>query len=62
MAALPKGGMRMMEQWLASTDPDVRRIMKENLSKKRLGQMDSGWVARWRTKFAAGLTVGQRVG
>jgi len=33
-----------MERWLASTDKDVRRIMKANLKKNRLLKMDKTWV------------------
>jgi hypothetical protein len=44
IAALPEQGKRAMERWLASTDKDVRWIMKENLKKKRLIKMDSAWV------------------
>jgi len=32
---------------MASTDPDVRWIMKENLKKNRLLRMDADWVRRW---------------
>jgi hypothetical protein len=44
VAALPAQGQRAMEHWLPSTDKDVRWIMKENLKKKRLVQMDQAWV------------------
>lgn len=45
VAALPAQGKQAMEVWLSSTDKDVRRIMKENLKKKRLAKMDQVWVA-----------------
>jgi hypothetical protein len=48
VAALPDAGKRLMENWLASTDPDVRWIMRENLKKNRLVRMDAMWVDRWR--------------
>ena len=35
-----------MEKWLASPDPDIRWIMRENLKKNRLVKMDAAWVAR----------------
>ena len=47
-AALPDEGKPLMERWLASSDPDVRWIMLENLRKNRLVRMDAPWVARWR--------------
>jgi hypothetical protein len=47
VAALPEQGKRAMEKWLASTDPDVRWIMKENLKKNRLLRVDQDWVERW---------------
>jgi len=47
VAALPDAGKPLMEKWLASSDPDVRWIMRENLKKNRLAKMDTTWVARW---------------
>jgi len=44
VAALPSQGKGAMERWLSSADKDVRRIMKENLKKKRLVKMDKAWV------------------
>ena len=44
IAALPAEGKPAMEKWLISTNPDVRRIMKENLKKNRLIKMDAQWV------------------
>ncbi len=51
-AALPDDGKAMMEKWFASSDRDVRWIMKENLGKDRLVRMDARWVERWRNKLA----------
>jgi HEAT repeat protein len=48
VAALPEVGTPMMEQWCASKDKDVLWVMKENLKKKRLTNMDAEWVARWK--------------
>jgi hypothetical protein len=45
--ALPTEGKRRMERWFASTDKDVRWIMRENLKKNRLAQMDPAWVEEW---------------
>jgi hypothetical protein len=43
VAALPEAGTLALEKWLEDSDPDVRWIMCENLKKKRLAAMDSGW-------------------
>ncbi len=47
VASLPQEGKLAMEKWMASTDPDVCWIMKENLKKNRLRRMDQAWVQRW---------------
>lgn len=44
VAASPEIGKPMMETWLASTDPDLRWVMKQNLKKKRLLRADPDWV------------------
>ena len=36
VAALPEAGVPLMKKWLASPDPDVAWIMKENVKKNRL--------------------------
>jgi hypothetical protein len=46
VAALPEVGKPQMEKWLASPDPDIRWIMRENLKKNRLAKMDAQWVAQ----------------
>lgn len=46
VVAAPELGKPLMERWLASHDPDIRWIMRENLAKKRLIRMDAAWVAR----------------
>jgi HEAT repeat protein len=48
VVALPGEGKAAMEKWLASNDPDVRWIMRENLKKDRLARMDREWTERWR--------------
>ena len=53
VAALPGEGKPLMEKWLASPDPDIRWIMRENLKKNRLVRMDAAWVARWRRRWTA---------
>jgi hypothetical protein len=44
VAALPIEGKPVMEKWVASKNPDVQWIMKENLKKNRLIKMDATWV------------------
>jgi hypothetical protein len=53
VAALPGEGKRAMATWLATCDPDIRRIMAENLKKARLGRMDPAWVARAKARLAS---------
>lgn len=50
VVALPDAGKPLMEKWLASLDPDIRWIMRENLKKNRLAKMDADWVSKWVTK------------
>ena len=45
VVALPDAGKPLMEKWLASSDPDIRWIMHENLKKNRLIKVDAAWVA-----------------
>jgi hypothetical protein len=47
VAASPVEGKRCMERWFASADKDVRWLMRENLKKNRLAQMDPAWVQKW---------------
>ena len=51
VSALPEPGKEMMERWFASDDRDVRWIMKQNLSKKRLERADAAWVAAWKSQL-----------
>ena len=53
VVALPAVGTRMMERWFQSQDPDVRWIMRENLTKKRLYRMDPDWVRQWQAALEA---------
>ena len=46
VVADPVDGKRALERWARSADPDVRWIVRENLRKRRLSLMDSGWTAR----------------
>jgi hypothetical protein len=54
VAALPDPGMRRMERWFSSPDPDVRWILRENLGKKRLSRLDPAWVLRAQAALASG--------
>lgn len=51
VAASPEAGKQAMARWFDSPDPDVRRVMKENLQKKRLARMDTAWVAAAQAKI-----------
>jgi len=51
VSAAPKDGVRIMERWFTSSDPDVRWIMRENLKKKRLERLDPEWTHRWLKTF-----------
>jgi hypothetical protein len=51
VAALPEEGRKIIEKWLASPNPDVRWIMKENLKKNRLVKMDPTWVKACRARL-----------
>ncbi|HEY3312985.1 MAG TPA: hypothetical protein VGK00_15195 [Anaerolineales bacterium] len=53
VAALPGPGKPLMETWLASTDVDIRWIMRENLKKNRLLKTDPAWVRRCQAEFLA---------
>jgi len=49
VAAAPGPGKQLMEKWLASPDPILRRTMQENLKKNRLARTDPAWVAKWKS-------------
>jgi hypothetical protein len=46
VVAAPERGKALLEKWAAVDDPNARRIVRENLSKKRLVRLDAGWTAR----------------
>jgi len=52
VVALPAKGKPIMEKWLGSDNADIRHIMKDNLSKKRIIKMDADWVGRWSRESA----------
>lgn len=45
VAAYPEPGRAAFSHWLASTDRDVRWILRENLKKNRLVRLDPTWAA-----------------
>jgi len=47
VAAHPDIGKPYMEKWMDSDDPSIRRIMKQNLKKKRLLRADPEWTNTW---------------
>jgi hypothetical protein len=44
IVAAPERGKPCFERWASSRDPDIRWIVKENLKKNRLVQLDRAWV------------------
>lgn len=52
VAADPPQGKPEMEAWVRVPDRDVRWIMRQNLSKKRLERVDPGWVTEQRRLVA----------
>ena len=42
--AYPEKGKKLMEKWMSSDQPGIRKIMVENLKKNRLMKMDAVWV------------------
>lgn len=51
IAAYPECGKTYLEKWLESDDKDILWIMRENLKKKRLANMDASWVNSLRSKM-----------
>jgi hypothetical protein len=54
IVALPDEGKLRFELLLASGDPDVRWVVRENLRKKRLERMDRDWVDDVRARVQLG--------
>jgi hypothetical protein len=46
VAVLPDAGKPLMEKWFAHPHAGVQKVMKENLTKKRLEKMDAAWVEK----------------
>jgi HEAT repeat len=53
VAAAPDAGRPAMERWMGSENPDVRWVMTQNLTKRRLQAAGADWVARWRGSMTA---------
>jgi hypothetical protein len=53
VVAFPQEGKSMMEYWFASSDKDIRWIMRENLKKNRLSRIHAKWVEQWKDRLAA---------
>ncbi len=51
IAADPERGKPKLERWAASGDPDVRRIVRDNLGKSRLARVDQAWTDRLRAEL-----------
>jgi hypothetical protein len=52
VAALPDEGMRRLERWVGSEDPDVRWIVRENLKKRRLRAIPDPRLEAWAALIA----------
>jgi hypothetical protein len=51
-AADPPRGRARLEHWVASPDPDIRWIVRENLKKARLARLDPEWTAAMNARLA----------
>lgn len=54
----PADGKAAFGRWLASPDPDIRWIVRENLGKARLAALDRSWVADCRARLSAAKEAG----
>lgn len=52
LATAPAAGPGRMERWIGSADDDVRWVMRNSLSKKRLQRMDGAWVEAQQKRLA----------
>lgn len=52
VAADLKHGKPMLEKWLATQDPDVRWMLKQNLGKNRLNRLDARWVEACKARLS----------
>lgn len=51
VAAHPDAGKKLMEKWLSNKDKDMVWVMRSNLKKNRLVQMDREWVKKWKERL-----------
>ena len=51
IVADPELGRPAFERWVASPDPTIRWIVRENLGKARLARMDTDWVRSLRARI-----------
>ncbi len=47
VAANLEAGLPRMEHWLRIDDPDIRWLMRQNLTKNRLRRANPAWTRRW---------------
>jgi hypothetical protein len=52
IVARPTPGRQRFAVWLASDDPDIRWLLRENLRKARLERLDADWVEACRRQLA----------
>jgi len=48
VVAFPTMGKALLEKWFANQDSDIQWIMRENLRKARLKQLDPTWTTMWK--------------
>jgi len=51
VAALPDTSKLLMEKWIAHPNTGIHRVMRENLTKKRLEKMDAAWVEKMKAVY-----------
>lgn len=60
IAAAPDAGRPLMERLMWNEDANVRWVMKQNLSKKRLAVGGADGVAEWQARLAGEVPSGSR--
>lgn len=53
VTAYPEPGKPVMEKWIASTNPDIRWFMQQNLESEKLREVDAEWVSMMKMKLEA---------
>lgn len=51
--ALPEAGRAALDRWMATDDPDVRWLLRQNLAKARTNRLGEEWVSSRRSRLAA---------